>query len=227
MAKVVRFYQVGGPEVIEQGSGGAVTLSRCDITDEAAVRNWSGEVEAKRESKLDFLISNAGILTPGPLELGMNPTSRDSACRLNDETLVEAAEGGHSTAFETPSELYRTQLLAVAHRITRSREDAEDAVQDALLRAFVDIGDFEGRSNLRTWLTRITINSALMILRKKRATPELAIGGRNDFGVEALRYEPTDHAPNPEKRYRTVVGRYSIQLDGPYEKDTITTFIPD
>lgn len=124
-----------------------------------------------------------------------------SVRRSNDET-VKPAPGGHSTAFETPSELDRAQLLRAAHRITRSREDAEDAVQNALVRAFVHIGDFEGRSNLRTWLTRITINSALMILRKKRATPELAIGSHNDFGVDALRYEPTDHAPNPEKRYQ-------------------------
>lgn len=52
-----------------QASGGAVTLSRCDITDEAAVKDWAREVRAKTEGGLNLLISNAGILTPGPLEV--------------------------------------------------------------------------------------------------------------------------------------------------------------
>ena len=50
-------------------SGGAVTLSRCDITDEAAVEDWAREVRAKTEGGINLLISNAGILTPGPLEV--------------------------------------------------------------------------------------------------------------------------------------------------------------
>ena len=91
------------------------------------------------------------------------------------------------------------QLVHVAQRITRTREDAEDAVQETLLRAYVHLGDFEGRSNFRTWLTRIAINSALMILRKKRASRETAMGDNNDF-ANGLRYETTDHAPNPETR---------------------------
>jgi NAD(P)-dependent dehydrogenase (short-subunit alcohol dehydrogenase family) len=52
-----------------QASGGAVTLSRCDITDEVAVEGWAGEVRARTEGGLNLLISNAGILTPGPLEV--------------------------------------------------------------------------------------------------------------------------------------------------------------
>jgi NAD(P)-dependent dehydrogenase (short-subunit alcohol dehydrogenase family) len=52
-----------------QASGGTVTLSRCDITDEAAVKDWAREVRAKTEGGLNLLISNDGILTPGPLEV--------------------------------------------------------------------------------------------------------------------------------------------------------------
>lgn len=54
---------------LKQASGGAVTLSRCDITDEAAVKGWASEVGANTDGQLDVLISNAGILTPGPLEV--------------------------------------------------------------------------------------------------------------------------------------------------------------
>ena len=134
-------------------------------------------------------------------ERSAQTNAKDCANRLNDAGLVQAAKNGHSTAFATLSDQYKEQLFRAAHRITRTREDAEDAVQDSLLRAFVHIGDFEGRSNFGTWLTSITVNSALMILRKKRASPEIAIGCNNDFGIGSLCYEIADHAPSPETRY--------------------------
>src|SRR6266849_7537895 len=130
-----------------------------------------------------------------------NATSIGNAHGLSEASLVEAAKRGHSTAFATLSERYRQQLFRAAHRITRSCEDAEDAVQDTLLRAFVHITDFDGRSSFGTWLTRIAINSALMILRKKRASPEIAMDCNDDFGADGLRYEITDHRPHPERRY--------------------------
>jgi len=106
-----------------------------------------------------------------------------------------------SPAFATLCQQYRQQLFRAARRITRSREDAEDAVQDALLNAFVHIGDFDGRSSLPTWLTRIAINSALMILRKNRAAPEITLESNDEFTRDGLRNEICDRAPNPESRY--------------------------
>jgi len=129
-----------------------------------------------------------------------NATSR-SINRLNDGSLVLRAKNEQSTAFATLSDQYKEQLFRFAHRITRTREDAEDAVQDTLLRAFVHMGDFEGRSSFGTWMTRITINSALMILRRKRTSLEIAIGRNNDSGGDDLCCEITDHAPSPETRY--------------------------
>lgn len=120
--------------------------------------------------------------------------------KLTENCLVEAARGGHSAAFATLCERYKQQLLRAAHRITKSREDAEDAVQDALLRGFVHLRDFNGRSSFGTWLTRIAINSALMILRKKRASLEVALEGSDDAN-SAPSYQIPDRAPNPEKRY--------------------------
>jgi RNA polymerase sigma factor (sigma-70 family) len=129
-----------------------------------------------------------------------NAASR-STNRVNDGSLVLAARNEHSTAFATLSDQYKEQLFRAAHRITRTREDAEDAVQDTLLRAFVHLGDFEGRSNFGTWLTSITINSALMILRKKRNAHEIAIDGSNAFGLDGAVYKIAEDAPNPETRY--------------------------
>ena len=118
-----------------------------------------------------------------------------------EDRLVEAARRGHHTAFATLCERYGQQLLRAAHRITRSPEDAEDAVQDALMRAFIHVGEFDGRSSFSTWLTRIAINSSLMILRKKRTLLETAIESTDESGVDKRRYEIADGAPNPERHY--------------------------
>jgi NAD(P)-dependent dehydrogenase (short-subunit alcohol dehydrogenase family) len=63
---------------LQQASGGAVTLTRCDITDEGAVKRWAQDVSTETDGELDLLISNAGILTPGPLEvLALNAIRRE------------------------------------------------------------------------------------------------------------------------------------------------------
>jgi NAD(P)-dependent dehydrogenase (short-subunit alcohol dehydrogenase family) len=73
---VVKAYRVFGTAIssdeiadLKKASGGAVSLSQCDITNEAAVKAWAAEVIAQNEGSIDLLISNAGILTPGPLEV--------------------------------------------------------------------------------------------------------------------------------------------------------------
>jgi RNA polymerase sigma factor (sigma-70 family) len=118
-----------------------------------------------------------------------------------DKNLVEEAKAGHSAAFTTLCERYAQQLLRAAYRITRNREDSEDAVQDALMRAFLHIRDFNGESSFATWLTRIAINSALMILRKKRSSLEMAMTSGDNSGADGFIDQIADHAPNPERRY--------------------------
>ncbi len=137
------------------------------------------------------------VITPVTLT-GCAATSTDSPLRLGDERLVQAAKGGESMAFATLCERYSEQLFRAARRITKTREDAEDAVQDALVQAFVHLKDFEGRSNVATWLTRIAINSALMILRKKRATPLVPVE-KSTIGEETKRTRELPGAdPSPE-----------------------------
>jgi RNA polymerase sigma-70 factor (ECF subfamily) len=119
----------------------------------------------------------------------------------SERSLVKAAQRGHATAFNALCLRYSDQLQRVAFRITRNREDAEDAVQDSLLRAFLHIKDFDGRSSFPTWITRIAINSALMILRKKRGALETALPSGNDSPDAWPGYEVPDRAPGPERRY--------------------------
>ena len=124
---------------------------------------------------------------PGPLA--------NTPPRLSDEALVQAAKRGHSDSLDALFERQSQRLLRVAYRITRNCEDAEDAVQTAFLSAFVHFTTFDGRSSFSTWLTRITMNSALMLLRKKRAVPVALI--EKSWVAESA--DLPDSSPSPEE----------------------------
>src|SRR5258707_14878244 len=124
-----------------------------------------------------------------------NRTAASETQEAEERNLVKAAKAGQSPAFATLCQRHFPQLLRATYRITRNREDSEDSVQDALLRAFVHLDDFDGRSSFATWLTRIAINSALMKLRKKQTSRKIAIAGPTDFGPDRKVYDITDHQP--------------------------------
>jgi RNA polymerase sigma-70 factor (ECF subfamily) len=84
----------------------------------------------------------------------------------------------------------------------RNREDAEDAVQDSLLKAFVHLKDFDGRSQFATWLTRIAINAALMKLRSNHWKREIPMNEPNPHCELERHNEIQDDAPDPEETYR-------------------------
>ena len=93
----------------------------------------------------------------------------------DDGALVARLRAGEEAAYEELVRGYGGRLLAVARRFLRSEDDARDAVQDAFLSAFRNIGRFEGQARLSTWLHRIVVNAALMKLRTRRRRPELPI----------------------------------------------------
>ena len=97
------------------------------------------------------------------------------AATATDEVLVGAAKLGDRPAFSELWERHSSTAFKVAYRITRNRDDAEDVVQDAWMKAYVHLETFHGRAKFSTWLTRIVVNSALMILRRKRAHPETSM----------------------------------------------------
>jgi RNA polymerase sigma-70 factor (ECF subfamily) len=92
-----------------------------------------------------------------------------------DELLVRAAQLGSRTAFSELHTLYERRVYRKIRSITQNREDAEDATQDTFLSAFTAINRFERRATFYSWLTRIAINSALMVLRKRRRCSELPL----------------------------------------------------
>ena len=91
------------------------------------------------------------------------------------KSLWGAAKLGDRPAFSELWERHSSTAFKVAYRITRNRDDAEDVVQDAWMKAYVHLKTFDGRAKFSTWLTRIVVNSALMILRRKRAHPETSM----------------------------------------------------
>jgi RNA polymerase sigma-70 factor (ECF subfamily) len=115
------------------------------------------------------------------------------------DDIVGAAQAGSPAAFEELYATYSGRLYKTILSITRDPHDAEEALQDTFLRAHLAIKRFKGRSTVYTWLTRIAINSALMILRKQRARPEVLFAFRLDDLSEAIALEVKDSAPNPEE----------------------------
>ncbi len=117
-----------------------------------------------------------------------------------EQVLLAAAKQGQTEAFGALCEPLARKLVQSAQRITRNREDAEDALQDAFMSAFIHIKNFDGRSSFSTWLTRIAINSALMTLRKKRSSREIPIGC-GELGANGVGWDVPDPSANPEKLY--------------------------
>jgi RNA polymerase sigma-70 factor, ECF subfamily len=95
----------------------------------------------------------------------------------------------------------REQFLRMAYVVLRNREDAEDALQDALISAYKHLRSFEGRSALKTWFTRVVLNAALMIRRRRKSTHiEFVTESSSGDGFSKIARIP-DKRPNPEKQY--------------------------
>jgi RNA polymerase sigma-70 factor (ECF subfamily) len=129
------------------------------------------------------------------------PTTLYSSDPGADEMLVSAAKNGNQRAFELLVERHQQRMLAFARRYTRVREDAEDVVQQTFQKAFIHLNKFQGKSSFSTWLTRIAINEALMLMRRSHALREIPVNDSSDQGVAASAMEIADEGPDPETSY--------------------------
>lgn len=118
-----------------------------------------------------------------------------------EDKLVAAARTGDRDAFVELIRPHTDRVHYAARRITRHREDAEDAVQESLANAFSHLASFTGASCFSTWLTRIVINAALMKLRKKRLSREVPMGEPPERTDAPPLCAPIDPTPNPEEWY--------------------------
>ncbi len=146
----------------------------------------------------------------------------------SEEQLIAAAKSGRRAPFGELCERHMKQVSYVTRRITRNREDAEDAAQECFLNAFVHLKDFDGRSQFATWLTRIAINAAVMKLRKNRRAQEVALDEPNASSEPVAQREFRDDAPDPEEscslRERRRIVKSAISALRPRARNVVELF---
>ena len=149
------------------------------------------------------------IATEEGLSVGVDPSHTEP---FRTKELLAAARSGSAAAFGKLLELYRQRIYRKLLIITRNREDAEDALQDTFLRAYKGLHAFEERASFYTWVSTIAINSALIILRRRRNRPEISFDRLNEAEEDFPAFEFKDTRPTPEhiyvhrQRYAHVLG---------------------
>jgi len=116
----------------------------------------------------------------------------------SDGALVAATRRGDTQAFEELVLRHRQKVLAVAQRITNNWEDAEDVAQESFHKAFLHLDAFQEKSRFSTWLTRIAMNEAFMLLRRRRGVVEV-LPENPDDSVNSSSEAFVDQSPNPEE----------------------------
>jgi len=125
----------------------------------------------------------------------------DDVHRATDAFLTSAAKSGHSAAFDELSRRHSKRIQRHIYRILGNWEDTEDVLQDSLLKAFKHLDQFRGTCSFSTWLTSIAINSALMVVRKRRVRLEISFDGTAGSTESSEPWEFPDLSPGPELLY--------------------------
>jgi RNA polymerase sigma-70 factor (ECF subfamily) len=138
----------------------------------------------------------------------------------DEAQLVAAAKTGEVSAFETLVSRYERKIFRLTQNITQNREDAEDAMQEAFLKAYEHLDNFEGNSRFYTWLVRIAVNQALMKLRKRRPN-QVSLDEEIQTGEDTMPREVEDWGPSPEQRYAQtelsgILSQVIGELDEPF-----------
>jgi RNA polymerase sigma-70 factor (ECF subfamily) len=150
-------------------------------------------------------------------------SSAAKAASTNERRLVTQAKSGSSTAFGELYDRHRLRIYHTTFRILRNREDAEDAVQRSFQRAFTNLCRFREDSTFSTWVTRIAINDALMLLRKRRADTRLQ--ENNDGTEEPSVLDPADEGPTPEQTLAETELRAAVLQAISYLRESLRTVV--
>lgn len=142
--------------------------------------------------------ANPVNVTPAPSAAPARPVIAGP----NDDELqlVTAARAGDISAFETLVNRYERKIFRLGMNITGNREDAEDVMQEAFLKAYQHLPEFEGNSRFYTWLVRIAVNQALMKLRKRRPN-QVSLDEEIETGEDSFFRDVEDWGPSPAERY--------------------------
>ncbi len=116
----------------------------------------------------------------------------------NEAELIKALRAGEAEAYEQLIEQYAEVVYRTAYRLLQNPHDAEDAMQETFLTAYLRINEFEGKARLSSWLYRIVTNKALDILRKHRRKTEAATDSIDDLSEDAAELLADQAAVLPE-----------------------------
>jgi RNA polymerase sigma-70 factor (ECF subfamily) len=127
---------------------------------------------------------------------------------LSDDQLVERARERDLAAFEELVDRHEERLYRVAMRLLRNENDAREVLQDALLSAWQNLAGFAGRAQFGTWIYRVTVNGALMLLRSRRRRPtvsveDLAPAALDDAVDASLREGGGDWTKRPDEQLQS------------------------
>ena len=120
-----------------------------------------------------------------------------------DDELVAHCLRGRREAFSELVKRYDRNVFRIAQHITHNEEDAQDVVQEAFLKAYTNLAQFQGNSKFYTWLVRIAVNEALMKLRRRRSDKTVSIDEDVETEEGSMPREVADWSPNPEQLYGT------------------------
>ena len=115
--------------------------------------------------------------------------------------LITRARAGDTGAFSQLISRYEGKIFRLAMNITQNREDAEDVLQEAFIKAYQHLDQFQGNSRFYTWAVRIAVNQALMKLRKRRSDRTVSLDERIDTGEDTMVREIAAWDPDPEEQF--------------------------
>jgi len=125
-----------------------------------------------------------------------------SPIEIDEEAAIIAqARLGNTGAFNELLRRYERKIFRLALHITQNREDAEDVLQEAFLKAYEHLDQFQGQSKFYTWIVRIAVNQALMKLRKRKADRSVSLDETIDTGEDNIAREIAAWDENPEQKY--------------------------
>lgn len=125
---------------------------------------------------------------------------------MNEERLIQKASKGDASAFNELMAMHERRMYAVALRMCNNHEDAQDCLQEAMLRIFRAISGFKGQSSFSTWVYRITMNTCLDELRRRKNRPNTSLDDLLDSG-----WAPSDETDTPERHAVRSEKRRNIQ----------------
>lgn len=127
---------------------------------------------------------------------------------MNEEKLIQRASYGDAQAFNELMAMHERRMYAVALKTCSNHEDAQDCLQEAMLRIFRSISGFKGQSSFSTWVYRITMNTCLDELRRRKNRPNTSLDSLLESG-----WTPSDDRDGPEKHMiRTVKQQYLFRF---------------